>query len=999
MISFCPVCGKSVKASFKFCPYCGKALPVEEHAGAQTGMTPLVSSFRGSRRELNSSSEHSPKTVKWSHSVTSPPPSLLSDYDSSESEDTLNSPEKATGTCSRLLTPRGSPQSSRLSPQTLKRSRVTISLQALPTGTKLTDKKGQHWTLGPLQTRDDQGILYEAEPTSVFPCESRTQKHRFSLKLDSKDGRLFNEQNFFQRAAKPVQVNKWKKQYLVPLLAIPTCVGFGVHQDKYRFLVACRLLDALEFLHESEYVHGNLTAENVFVNPEDLSQVTLVGYGFTFRYCPGGKHVTYQEGSRSPHEGDLEFISVDMHKGCGPSRRSDLQTLGYCMLKWLYGSLPWTSCLPNAEEISRQKQKCWDLWKNTARLVAILLGLAASLDWKTASGLNPFEKCMEDPDYDQLLKVVTLGLNRTLKPQKVVVIGAGVAGLTAAKVLSDAGHKVTVLEANNRIGGRIFTFRDGKTGWIGELGAMRMPSSHRILHKLCRSLGLNLTQFTQYDENTWTEVNDVKLRNYVVEKMPEKLGYDLNYRERGHSPEDIYQMALNKALQDLKILGCKNAMKKFNSHTLLEYLLGEGNLTQAAVQLLGDVMSKEGFFYLSFAEALRAHSCLSDRLRYSRIVGGWDLLPRALLSSLSGPVLLNAPVVAITQGISDVHVHIATSLQSRSMKVLTADVVLLTTSGPALQRITFSPPLTRRRQEALRALHYVAATKVFLSFRRPFWLEEHIEGGHSNTDRPARTIFYPAPGEGALLLASYTWSDAAAPFAGLSTDQTLRVVLKDVAAIHGPVVFRLWDGTGVVKRWAEDPHSQGGFVVQPPSFWQDKGYDWSLPYGRIYFAGEHTAHPHGWVETAVKSALRASVKINNHGFRTPSPEQQVASLHKPEFTEASEAQDQEEVSPSEQQEESPVFVEAVPELQEHVFVTVPQEKEHAHIHHEDIIPGHVHEKIIHDMHGYVHEYVHGGHKHMHGEAGHTPCKVRGGGTQPSPRQSSLQPATHSTGPQ
>ncbi|KAL6053661.1 hypothetical protein STEG23_018894 [Scotinomys teguina] len=385
----------------------------------------------GSKRELNSSSETSPKKVKWSHTVTSLPPSFLSDCDSSASEDTLNSPEKATGTWSRPPTPRGSPQSCRQSPQTLKRSRVTTSLQALPSKTKLTDKKGQHWTLGALQTRDDQGILYEAESTSVLPCESRTQKPRFSLKLDAKDGRLFNEQNFLQRAAKPVQVNRWKKQFLVPLLAIPTCIGFGIHQDKYRFLVfpslgrslqsalddnpkhvlsercvlqvACRLLhgqgsgkqlafgndpclpvsvvmltfnpsirkshhlntfllqlDALEFLHENEYVHGNLTAENVFVNPEDVSQVTLMGYGFTFRYCPDGKHVAYKEGSRSPHEGDLEFISVDIHKGCGPSRRSDLQTLGYCMLKWLYGSLPWTNCLPNTQEITRQKQKYLD---------------------------------------------------------------------------------------------------------------------------------------------------------------------------------------------------------------------------------------------------------------------------------------------------------------------------------------------------------------------------------------------------------------------------------------------------------------------------------------------------------------------------------------------------------------------------------------------------------------------------------------------------------------
>ncbi|XP_053462633.1 L-amino-acid oxidase isoform X2 [Nycticebus coucang] len=512
-------------------------------------------------------------------------------------------------------------------------------------------------------------------------------------------------------------------------------------------------------------------------------------------------------------------------------------------------------------------------------LIPVLLSLTASLDWKADPIQDPFEKCMHDPDYDQLLKVVTLGLNRTLKPQRVIVVGAGLAGLVAAKVLSDAGHKVTILEADNRVGGRIFTYRNQKTGWTGELGAMRMPSSHRILHKLCKSLGLNLTKFVQYDENTWTEVNQVKLRNYVVEKMPEKLGYALRPREKGHAPEDIYQMALNKALKDLKTMGCKKAMKKFERHTLLEYLLGEGNLSQPAVQLLGDVMSKDGFFYLSFAEALRAHSCLSDRLQYSRIAGGWDLLPRALLSSLSGPVLLNAPVVAITQGMRNVHVQIATARRARSLKALTADVVLLTASGPAVQRISFSPPLSRRLQQALHALHYVPATKVFLSFRRPFWHDEDIEGGHSNTDRPSRVIFYPPPHEGALLLASYTWSDAAASFAGLTLDEALRLALDDLAALHGPLVYRLWDGSGVIKRWAEDPHSQGGFVVQPPVLWQNEkddwqDYNWAVPYGRIYFAGEHTALPHGWMETAVKSALRAAIKINSGEGRvsvTPSP--------------------------------------------------------------------------------------------------------------------------------
>ncbi|XP_047567462.1 inactive serine/threonine-protein kinase VRK3 isoform X2 [Lutra lutra] len=318
MFTFCPDCGKSIEASFKFCPYCGKPLSLAEHEGSQTFVRPRTSSFRGSRRQSNSSPEIPSKKVKWSSSVTSPSSSLGLDGDSSGSEDTVRS---------------------------------------------------------------------KAEALSTLACKS-SQKQTFSLKLDAKDGRLFNEQNFFQRAAKPLQVNKWKKLNATPLLAIPTCIGFGIHQDRYRFLVfpmlgrslqsvlddnpkhvlsmksvfqmACRLLDALQFLHENEYVHGNVTAKNIFVNPEDLSQVTLAGYGFTFRYAPSGKHVAYVEGSRSPHEGDLEFMSLDLHKGCGPSRRSDLQTLGYCLLKWLYGILPWTDCLPNIEDIMKLKQKFLD---------------------------------------------------------------------------------------------------------------------------------------------------------------------------------------------------------------------------------------------------------------------------------------------------------------------------------------------------------------------------------------------------------------------------------------------------------------------------------------------------------------------------------------------------------------------------------------------------------------------------------------------------------------
>uniref|UniRef100_A0A663LRT0 VRK serine/threonine kinase 3 n=1 Tax=Athene cunicularia TaxID=194338 RepID=A0A663LRT0_ATHCN len=184
--------------------------------------------------------------------------------------------------------------------------------------------------------------------------------------------------------AKASTVQKWKKCHSVPLLGIPNCVGFGLHTDSYRFLVfsdlgrtlqsvlndglhllrekaafqiVVRLLDCLEYIHENEYVHGDITAENIYLNPADLTQVTLAGYCYAFRYCPGGKHVAQREGSRTPHEGTIEFISLDSHKGAGPSRRSDLESLGYCLLKWLCGFLPWSDELDKVERVVEKKEK------------------------------------------------------------------------------------------------------------------------------------------------------------------------------------------------------------------------------------------------------------------------------------------------------------------------------------------------------------------------------------------------------------------------------------------------------------------------------------------------------------------------------------------------------------------------------------------------------------------------------------------------------------------
>ncbi|KAK0150040.1 Inactive serine/threonine-protein kinase VRK3 [Merluccius polli] len=283
-----------------------------------------------------------------------------------------------------------------------KKARRVSAVKPLEEGEELTDTACRKWRPGKLLSQTTTDLIYE-----VFASNSKHSQH--TLKLGAKDGRIFNEQNFLQRAAKPSSVDKWIKSTKVDFLGIPSCVGFGLHAENYRFLIfpsmgqtllsiledrgtllsetvvlqlACRILDVLMFIHSNEYVHGNINAENIYIKTEGQCQVFLAGYSHAFRYCPAGQHVEYREASRTPHEGAVEYISVDSHKGAGkcvlhsqtylhtfslrfsavpapekgPSQRSDLQSLGYCMLHWHTGTLPWAT-LTDPHHIGREKQR------------------------------------------------------------------------------------------------------------------------------------------------------------------------------------------------------------------------------------------------------------------------------------------------------------------------------------------------------------------------------------------------------------------------------------------------------------------------------------------------------------------------------------------------------------------------------------------------------------------------------------------------------------------
>lgn len=178
----------------------------------------------------------------------------------------------------------------------------------------------------------------------------------------------------------------------------------------------------------------------------------------------------------------------------------------------------------------------------------------------------------------------------------------------------------------------------------------------------------------------------------------------------------------------------------------------------------------------------------------------------------------------------------------------------------------FIPPLSPKKMEALRAVHYDSSTKILLTFNNKFWENDGIRGGKSITDGPTRFIYYPGHSFQknktiGVLLASYTWGDDSLLFLGASDEALKELALSDLAKIHGEQVWDFCTGV-VVKKWSMDPYSLGAFALFTP--YQHLEYAKVLfkSEGRVHFAGEHTAFPHAWIETSMKSAVRAAKNIN-----------------------------------------------------------------------------------------------------------------------------------------
>lgn len=429
--------------------------------------------------------------------------------------------------------------------------------------------------------------------------------------------------------------------------------------------------------------------------------------------------------------------------------------------------------------------------------------------------------------------------------RRVLVLGAGVAGLVAAGELLRHGYDVTVLEARDRVGGRVHTVHLPGPRLVAEMGAMRIPRDHRRTTALCAGLGLRLVPFANGPSGTRS-----------ADDSPRVAGPSgLAAWERAKDVWSRWEQTVEDVRRDWSRLSRQQFAERWDRYSIRDFLRSRG-WSEPAIEEYGIVTFTESTLGTSVLQEFReTFSSVYDDA--ARIDGGMDLLPRRLAEVLGNDVLLGHEVERIVDGPDCVEVT-ARSPGGRAM--FRADLVVCTLPFPVLRSVDLVGSFSPGKRRAIRQLHYDAATKVYLQLRRPTWRREvGPAGGSISTDAPIRRTQYPALHDLSmdrhLLLASYTWGQDALQWAALPEDGRLRLAVRDLERFHGGIGAEV---EGIVSHaWSNDRYAMGAYALGEPGQTRDLLEDAARPEGRVLFAGEHCSHLPAWIEGAVESAQSA----------------------------------------------------------------------------------------------------------------------------------------------
>jgi monoamine oxidase len=439
----------------------------------------------------------------------------------------------------------------------------------------------------------------------------------------------------------------------------------------------------------------------------------------------------------------------------------------------------------------------------------------------------------------------------------VVVVGAGLAGLMAARELTREGSSVVVLEARERVGGRILNHEIGD-GKVVEVGGQWIGPSQDRLEALARELGVET--FPTHDEGDNVLEYRGRLRRYegTIPRINPLVLLDVERAQRRLNrmakrvPLDAPWDAPDAARLDGQTAATwlRRNLATGPGRMLLE--LGIEAVWAAQPE---DLSLLHVLFYIHSAGSLEMLFDTDGGAQQDRFAGGSQLIALRMADELGERVIPGAPVQRIEHGPDGVTVH-ADGALARGRRAILA--VPPTLAG----RIAYDPPLPGFRDQLTQRMPMGTVVKCMAVYDEPFWRGEGLSGQGTSDTGPVKVTSDNSPPDGSPgVLLGFLEGRQARELGRASVDQRRAAVLDSFARLFGPRAAK--PEAYIEKLWAEEEFTRGCYGCHMPTgAWTSYGRALRPPIGPLHWAGaEYATVWNGYMDGAVRSGEASAREV------------------------------------------------------------------------------------------------------------------------------------------
>lgn len=411
-----------------------------------------------------------------------------------------------------------------------------------------------------------------------------------------------------------------------------------------------------------------------------------------------------------------------------------------------------------------------------------------------------------------------------------VVIGAGFAGLAAAFKLKSAGWNVTVLEARDRIGGRVISHKFAGTDLICELGAEWVGESHERIKSLCSDFKIPLQKH---------QFEDYLLQNGKVSR-PGEWGFSAKAKAAFENLIAQYEKFTPAQ---------KQRLDKYDWWYYLEKI----GFTDSDLRLR-DLMDST-----DFGESIRHVSAFAALAEYAesspknemdyKMTGGNSRLAEEFAKRIG------AENIRLRESVSHIQQSRGTVTVRSGEEVFRADAVVCTVPIQSLLKIKFSPPLPTVQADAAERLTYARICKNSVLYDERFWRDENFS---MVSDVTSHFYFHSTQRQSGRqgILTSYAVGEKADVLASQDDTRRMNIITRDLHDFDDQASML---ARGIASyAWQRDEFTDGAYALYKPGQWFGIRPILQRPHGKVLFAGEHLADWQGFMEGAIETGESAA---------------------------------------------------------------------------------------------------------------------------------------------